>query len=64
MAKGEHTGPHLSVRGQEELAARKAREARALRENLRKRTAQRRGQANPDPVPPAGAGGPGPEGEA
>ena len=64
MAKKDRTGPRLTARGEEELAARREREARALRENLRKRAAQRRGRAAPEPVPPTVAGGPGPEGEA
>ena len=64
MAKGDDKGPRLSARGREELAARRARQARALRENLRKRAAQRHGRAEPDPLPPAVAGDPGPEGEA
>jgi len=64
MAKGDDKGPRLSVRGREELAARQARQARALRENLRKRAAQRHGRAEPDPGRPAVAGDPEPEGEA
>ena len=64
MAKRTPTGPRLTARGEEELAARRAREARALRENLRKRAAQRRERAGPDPAAPAESGGPGPEGEA
>ena len=62
MAKGDHTGPRLSARGEEELAARRDRQARALRENLRKRAAQRRGRAEPNPAAPVGGGGPGPGG--
>jgi|GEM_PF-921737 len=62
MAKGDHTGPRVSARGQEEMAARRDREAKALRENLRKRTAQRRGRAEPEP--PTGDDSSGPEGEA
>jgi hypothetical protein len=64
MAKKYPTGPRLTARGEAELAARREREARALRENLRKRAAQRRDRAEPDPVPSAAAGGSGPEGEA
>lgn len=64
MAKGDHTGPRLSARGREEMAARRDREARALRENLRKRTAQRRGRAEPNPAAPPADGGSDSEGEA
>lgn len=64
MVKGDEKGPRLSVRGQEERAARQARQAAALRENLRKRAAQRRDRAAPDPAPPKVVGDPGAEGEA
>ena len=64
MAKRDEKGPRLSARGREELAARQARQARALRENLRKRAAQRHGRTEPDPVSPPVAGDCGPEGKA
>ena len=44
MADKEHSGPGLSARGRQAQAARQARQAQALRENLRKRAAQRRGR--------------------
>jgi hypothetical protein len=59
MTKGDRTGPHLSERGREEMAARRDREAQALRENLRKRTAQRRGRAEPESAPSRDGAGPG-----
>jgi hypothetical protein len=63
MANDEQTGPRLATRGHVALAARQAREAEALRENLRKRAAQRRNRAEPRPPAPASADTPGPESE-
>ncbi|HEX9791890.1 MAG TPA: hypothetical protein VGA60_14615 [Kiloniellales bacterium] len=64
MANEDQTGPRLAARGHRALAARQAREAQALRENLRKRAAQRRDRAVPPPHASAAAEGPEPEGEA
>jgi len=64
MAKEDQTGPRLATRGHRALAARQAREAQALRENLRKRAAQRRDRAEPGPRPASGPEDPGPKGEA
>ena len=66
MANDEQTGPRLATRGHVALAARQAREAQALRENLRKRATQRRDRAAPQPHAPTDADtppGPEPEGE-
>ena len=62
MANEDQTGPRLATRGHQALAARQAREAQALRENLRKRVAQRRDRTAPPP--PTAANRPDPEGEA
>ena len=48
MADKEHSEPGLSARGRQAQAARQARQAQALRENLRKRAAQRRGRPGPE----------------
>ena len=43
--------PHLNKRAQAEADARRAREAAALRENLRRRKAQTRAREEVDPAP-------------
>jgi hypothetical protein len=68
MADQDHEGPRLSRRGQDEHVARQARQAQALRENLRKRAAQRRGrdgrEMEPDPPAPGAGGDPSDGGDA
>jgi len=51
MTPKDKTGPKLSPDGERERAARRAREAEALRANLLKRKAQARGRATERPDP-------------
>jgi hypothetical protein len=59
MSGRKPSGPTLSAKGAEEKAARRDRQAEALRENLLKRKAQTRGRRAEDRPEPPPAGVPG-----